>query len=708
MKLKVLAAAAAIAYTSSARAEGTRFYNLEGFGSFLDGNPETTAVTEDGLITLPPIARERFSDAAVSFTAATAKGDDVIVAKSGGGLVLAIDKAGKSREIAKLEGGVVTSLLATDDGLFAATGPGAKIHKLDGKGKSTVWYSGEVGYVWAMTEAPGGGLYVATGDPGKVLKIKDGKATELFASEQTHLRSIAFQKGLGIFVGGGERGILFRSADGEKDFRALFDSGHPEITSIVVRDGYAYAAAVSGAEALASDDGDGPRKGKGPTVRSQLVRVGMNGASETLAGSNDEAIFALAVDGSGNVIVATGASGRDDPRGRLYSVAPKNREISMIYQAKSRRITHLVDVGKGTIAAVASAGGRVIQVTGPTAAKGEFFTVAYDAGINSSFGTVQIFGVVPDKTRATVAVRTGQTATPDATWSAWSPEIAYPGGQRADVSNGRFVQMRLTLSSEGKEAPRVNRMRIAYLRQNLRPFVREVVALRKGVALIGVPREEQKSKTVSLAEKASEEMRRGEQSEGSRNQASRARQVEQRGALTVRWVAEDPNGDELKYDLEFRPEGRAEWRTLNKDLDEPFYTVQSAQLPDGHYQFRVRATDEPSNPRGAELEDRRESTSVLIDNSQPRVDSVKVAVDGKKATAKVSVADNVGPIVGAEYAVDGGEFRPMAPTDGVLDGAKEVFEVKLEELDKGPHTFTVRVIDEAENEGFGESSFQVK
>jgi hypothetical protein len=442
-------------------------------------------------------------------------------------------------------------------------------------------------------------------------------------------------------------------------------------------------------------------------VRSQLVRVALNGASETLAGSNDEAIFALALDGGGNIIVATGASGREDPRGRLYQVVPKSREISMIYQAKSRRITHLVDVGRGSIAAVASAGGRVIQVTGPTAQKGEFLTVAYDAGINASFGVVQLFGSVPDKAKATVAVRTGQTATPDATWSGWSAEIPYPGGSRAEVPNGRFVQLRLTLSSDGKEPPRINRMRIAYLRQNLRPFVREVVALRKGVALVGVPREEQKSKTVSLAEKASEEMRRGDQNE-SRGQSTRARQIEQRGALTVRWVAEDPNGDELKYDLEFRPEGSSSWRTLHQNLDEPFYTVQSAQLPDGHYQFRVRATDEPSNPRGAELEDRRESTSVLIDNSPPRVDGVKMTVDGKKVSSKLTVTDNVGPIVGAEYAVDGGEFRPMAPADGVLDGSAEAFDVKLGELDKGTHTFTVRVIDEAGNEGFGESSFQVR
>ena len=45
--------------TSSARAEGARMYNLEGFGSWLDGNPESTAVTEDGEVTLASVVRER-------------------------------------------------------------------------------------------------------------------------------------------------------------------------------------------------------------------------------------------------------------------------------------------------------------------------------------------------------------------------------------------------------------------------------------------------------------------------------------------------------------------------------------------------------------------------------------------------------------------------------------------------------------------------
>ena len=47
---------------SVAAAESTRFYELEGFGVLLNGNPESTALREDGAITLPPYSREWFND----------------------------------------------------------------------------------------------------------------------------------------------------------------------------------------------------------------------------------------------------------------------------------------------------------------------------------------------------------------------------------------------------------------------------------------------------------------------------------------------------------------------------------------------------------------------------------------------------------------------------------------------------------------------
>ena len=82
-----------------AAAEQPRFYNLEGFGSWLDGNPESTAVTEDGEIVLPSPNRVRFEDPAASFSAAAAWGDDIVVANVEDGKVMAIDRAGKSREL---------------------------------------------------------------------------------------------------------------------------------------------------------------------------------------------------------------------------------------------------------------------------------------------------------------------------------------------------------------------------------------------------------------------------------------------------------------------------------------------------------------------------------------------------------------------------------------------------------------------------------
>ncbi|MBI5511529.1 MAG: hypothetical protein HY903_22465 [Deltaproteobacteria bacterium] len=705
----VTGAYGAVALTAAtATAENPRFYNLEGFGQFLDGNPESTAITEEGLISLPPTARERLADTATNFSAATVRGDDVIVAKVDDGEVIAVDRAGKTKSLFKAEGTVVTTLAATPLGLFAATGSPAKIYRIGDDGKAAVFHTPDAGYVWAMVEGPGDSLLAATGEPGTVLKIdRHGNGEILFKPDQEHLKSITYDKRLGIFVGGGERGVLYRSETG-KVFRALYDTGHPEVAAIVTRGDYVYAAGVTGAEALAtaSTEEKGSRKGKdGPEVNSQLAQVAMDGSSEIVAGSSDEAIFSMAIDDRERIVVATGATGRDDPRGRLYTVEPKRREIAMIYQSPSRRITHLVNLPRGALAAVAADGGRIVHLAGGVAPHGEFVTQPFDTGVNSRFGLLQIFGAWPLSTGVTAAVRTGQTAKPDSSWSDWSKEIKAPGA-RPEVQNGRYMQIRISLNASAGVSPEVHRVRLAYLRQNLPPFVREVVALKKGLALIAIPVDEPKSKTISLGEKANEEMRRGDDDKGA-GRTGRARQVERRGALTVKWTAEDPNGDELSYDLSFK-NGGGTWQVMKEKLDDPFYTINAAQLPDGHYQFKVRATDAPSNPVGAELQDTRESHDILVDNTPPKLDLFQVTVNGKVATMRLGVQDAVGPLIAAHSSLDGQEFKPVVPEDGVLDGPAETFALRFAELAVGSHTVTVRVLDEAENEGIGQTVFTVR
>ncbi|MEM6733183.1 MAG: fibronectin type III domain-containing protein, partial [Myxococcota bacterium] len=514
------------------------------------------------------------------------------------GRVVAIDAKGSARDIATFEGQLITAMTVIGRDLYVATGPDATIHRIKKGGKPTKVATLKTTFVWDMVDAGKGAAFVATGEPATVSRVElgSGKSKVLFEPEQAHLRSLCYEPKLGLFAGGGERGILYRSKDLE-NFRALFDSGHTEITSIVARGGYAYVSGVTGADALVKAQGAGETKGV--EVRSQMVRVSMDGAAETLAGSNDEAIFDMAFDSEGRVLVATGATGREDPRGRLYSIEPTNRDIALLYQSPSRRIQRLVEVGSD-LAAVAAAGGRVVMLGTGMAKKGEFFTAPFDAGINAKIGAVRLYGSWPSGTKARAAVRSGQTATPDATWSEWSKDVTGPGGQSVAIPNGRYFQTRLTLTGNGKTSPTVHRIRVAYLRQNLPPFVREVVTLEKGVALLPITRQPQSSTTVNL-NGGNTPPKKPDAPKPNNN--ARARKVKQRGALTVRWVAEDPNGDELEYDLRYRSLGNQGWTELEKSLDEPFYTLNSAQLPDGHYQFQVRATDAPSNPDGVYKDD---------------------------------------------------------------------------------------------------------
>ena len=71
LQLTLIGLVSSLCFSQHAQAENTRFFNLEGFGSFLDGDPETTAVSEDGAITLPHQVSSLHSAPEAVFSAAT-------------------------------------------------------------------------------------------------------------------------------------------------------------------------------------------------------------------------------------------------------------------------------------------------------------------------------------------------------------------------------------------------------------------------------------------------------------------------------------------------------------------------------------------------------------------------------------------------------------------------------------------------------------
>ena len=57
------------------------------------------------------------------------------------------------------------------------------------------------------------------------------------------------------------------------------------------------------------------------------------------------------------------------------------------------------------------------------------------------------------------------------------------------------------------------------------------------------------------------------------------------------WEAADPDGDALRFLIEIRQLGEADYRLIEQDWSESAYSLKTGFLPDGVYEIRVTASD---------------------------------------------------------------------------------------------------------------------
>jgi hypothetical protein len=118
---------------------------------------------------------------------------------------------------------------------------------------------------------------------------------------------------------------------------------------------------------------------------------------------------------------------------------------------------------------------------------------------------------------------------------------------------------------------------------------------------------------------------------------------------------------------------------------------------------RVWASDERVTPHDRALDFSYDSPPFLVDNTKPEVTDLQARVPA--VTGKVR--DEASTITQIEYSIDGNEWRPAAPTDGLLDQRAEAFSLKLPALPAGPHVVTVRAFDAADNVGSARVIIQI-
>lgn len=710
-----------------ALAEPTRELSLSGAKEILEGDPESASVDAHGRVTLGPNVVELARAADHPILSLVAGPGGVVFAGTAGGGVLRISPGGETKVLAPLDGLVVSALQLVRGTLYAATSPDGKIVSIGMDGATKTVFDPAAKYIWAMLE-DGPDLLVATGEPGQVVRVGPaGPAKGPFEPGETHVRALLRHPKRGIIAGGGQKGIVYQLR-GDQVF-ALHDSDMEEVTALAADpdSGDLYVAVVSESKPGSFDpeksigavagDAPEPDPAASPIKGSDVLRITAGGRVDVLFSSKREGALALAFDATKKqLFIATGTQAKG--RGRIYAVDVSERDrLRLAARVEAPLVSALLLAPTGgAILAGTAPGGQVLRVGPGPRSESTYVSLEQDLVRPSRVGRIWYDADLPPGAKVLLSVRSGNTKEHDKTWSPWSAEIGVAEGGPVQVPEGRFVQLRARLfAAPNGGAPTLKSLHASVRRMNVAPTVAEVFALRRGVYMAKMPREEEKEKTVTLTRSVLTGLRReGDDDDGL---SLRVRQGIRPGMLTVSWRADDPNGDAMIYRLEVRRDGEDSWQELATELEEVFHSLDSRAYRDGRYQFRVTASDRPANPPGEALLDRNLSEPVIIDNTAPVLQDLKVTSPGPGRLEIAGEAiDETTPIAIAQVSLDGGPWLMLPAADGLTDSRRERLELSVApssdpgapRLAAGAHTVLVRVEDEAGNSVTGSARVVVR
>ncbi len=613
------------------------------------------------------------------------------------GAVLRLTASGESRLLFRAEEPLVTALAVLAGGdLLAGTSPGGNVYRVRPDGTGSLWCRTGERYVWALAALPDGTVFAGTGDRGVVLKIgAAGSAETYFDSDEAHMMSLAALRGGDLLAGSAGRGLVFRIHPGGRA-QVLHDDELPEIRAVAPgSEGAIFAAAlgepeteprppavrirVAGAEEVgaAPDLGAEQEDRRGRTLegiieglpppapeetrrlRGRIVRIAPGGTESEIWRSTTEAPYCLAVDRKGRAVFGVGEPAR------LYR-SEADDEVALLATLAEGQVTALAESG-GDLAVATSNPASAYRLDREPRNPGVFVSRPFDAGTLSRWGAVR-FRVDGPPGRVEIFTRTGNTAEPDETWSAWSPAMTDPAASRVPNPDGRFVQWRARVAGSEDAGVRVAAARIHYTPYNRPPAVRDLV--------LDAPRP-------SVAGKA-----------------------------TFRFEASDEDGDPLDVEIRYRAPGNPSWSVAAR-LD-AFQTATSApggfdrewkagkvqwdtaSVAEGAYEVRAVASDRSVNHAGEGLEGSGDlDLPVTVDRTPPEMEVVR----GAGGAIEIRVVDALSPVNRLEILRQGKPAFLAPPADGVSDSLEESFRIAPDDLASAETSdaATLRALDDAGN-----------
>jgi hypothetical protein len=724
----------------SVSAGGPVFWRVNTRAEIERGDARGVSIADNGALTLAPALLEVFdTKQAYVWSAAADKAGNIYLGTGHEGRVFKVDPSGKGTLLYKTSELDVMALAVDAQGnVYAGTSPDGKIYRIAPNGEAKVFFDPKTKYIWAMAFDGQGRLLVGTGDRGVIYRVNpDGNGAPFVTTSQTNITALRVASSGSIIAGTDPGGLVLRISPEGRVF-TLFDSSQREIRDIVLgRNDEIYALALaesagsgatntsaSGSSASSSapqqpsgpsgEDGnititisdlqvvDSPSptpqasSSAGSQSKSAVYRLDANGLSDVVWDSKDAVAFALVTagpleraDGSGRVLVGTGE------KGRIYQ-ASLGEKPALIAQTSEAQTSRLIRAGAGgdQLFAAASNLGKLFKLSGETAASGTYTSSVRDAQSSATWGRISWVG----EGAIELQTRSGNTSSPDSTWSDWSASAASPDGDAIKSPSARFLQWRATLKRTATSpSPRLREVTVSYLPRNIAPKINSVGVLPAGVSLQALPQQS--------ADNGADQAGLDPSILGAMAQIP-PRRVFQRGAISLQWQAEDKNGDTIEYSVLYRDASSPgdDFYLLKSGLRDNYFTVDPNALPDGRYLFKVIASDEVSNPDGQSLKDEQETEPIELDNTPPTVAADAPRANGSNVEVVFRASDATSIIRRAEYQVDGGPWKTVFPVDGIADSKREEFRVAVALADRKPHVIALRAFDANANVGSAQAA----
>ena len=715
--------------TAPISASSPKFFQSASQADFLRGDVENLSIDGHGQLVLGPATELVYETSAPFLWSMVADADGTLFVGTGNeGKVFKIDPQGKGTlffDSPELE--VHALAIAPNGGLYVATSPDGKIYKVDRTGSATTFFDPDDKYIWALAVDRAGNLYAGTGEHGVIYKIAaDGKGAPFYKTTTTHATALAFDKAGNLLVGTGGSGKVLRVDPAGKAF-VLLDSPFQEIRSLRVDDkGNIYAAAISGRPAtgaVSSTVTDAPVVGttsesRTPvasvtaeitsitvvdttssgaatpredhrTLKGGVYRIAPDGVWDELWESREDSPYDIAFDQNNALVVGTGG------KGKLYRLEGDGSKATLLARASAQQVTAFYTDPRGRMYYATANPGKVFRLAPERAGRGRFESESRDAQTVATWGAISWRGSTGGAGNSVeLFTRSGNTETPDDTWSAWSAAYTRADGTPITSPKARYLQWRAVLTGTGS-GPVLTSVTVAYLQRNLRPQVRSLTVHPPGI-VFQKPFSTGEPDLAGFEDQTTPERRLANAAANQNSAAALGRRTYQKGLQTLVWKADDENDDQLLYDVLYRREGETAWKALRKGIEDSILVWDTRTVPNGTYFVKVVASDSPSNALAGALTGEMESGAFEIDNTPPMITVGSVRREGGRTIIAFDVKDDHSPIQRVEFSQDGQRWRAVFPLDGIADSREEHYQFSIEG-DLGERGMTLRASDTMEN-----------